>query len=282
MSVLVYHLCTDLACSQRTAPISYSSFAPYLQRHLDTSANQLSALDRTRFVLARDACAREDGFYLAFHQLFCLWSGRRRDAYDHIACSQDSVDRGFQAIGEIMGDNENLRPANLTWFSRFPVVLEGCTSIPCNYADSIDAVAIFLVRLTTSWPALRKAPSIRRYPLLVNDLRVVLNCTSPVLQTILFHVSIDDIGISGSFYGSEVERLFRADLQAHMGDEAKLDQGEIDERFRIRSSAEEHDRKLIHKYRLALRDLQQPSQSDTSMSRTYYPFVPNPVPDLYR
>lgn len=82
-------------------------------------------------------------------------------------------------------------------------------------------VATFLLRLTSSWLPLLHASYTRGYPLLVSEQSIVLNCSSTILQSILFEISAEGIGIPGGLHGSEIERLFRKDQEGHVADGAR-------------------------------------------------------------
>ncbi|KAK3500311.1 uncharacterized protein B0T23DRAFT_401761 [Neurospora hispaniola] len=80
--------------SQPLPPMTYLEFRHVLQRYTNSPAvkDRIKAgTEFARFSLLDQACIKEDGFFLALHQIYCMW---RIGVPDGHGCAQD-IDRAF-------------------------------------------------------------------------------------------------------------------------------------------------------------------------------------------
>ena len=228
----------------------YSQFAQKLDVYVRNSATKgvrASRLEFERFTLCRYACAKEDSFFLSLHQLFCLWSRQAVNVYKFLMCPPGTIDAGFRILTSILGGNKYITPRYLQFFSLYPNVLSGSTH-PRD-ETSMVGVATFLAHLCAYWDSLSKAVYSRGYPFLMTELTNVLNCLSPILQTLLFRNSVAWLYLPEGIDPEHFESLFINDQNAHTSDRISRSRARTDHERNITiSNAEQRDRELINAY----------------------------------
>jgi len=172
-------------------------------------------VERPRLQLLRDACAKQDGFFLALHQTYCIWSLSSPDAHALFLVKPDIVDAAFGILEQTLKRNDSVTRDTLTWFSRFPSPVGGLLSLSEYYTGAVAAVGHFFELLTPNWIPLVRASLTRQYPYLMDEMIVILGCLSPVLQTIFFTSSRRRLGVADGPLGIAMESLFREDQKAH-------------------------------------------------------------------
>lgn len=205
-------------------PISYTMF----NQSLNTIANGIGGiaslsreLELPRVRLLMRACQTEDGFFLALHQLLCMWSVRHDDVCGILGdFSTEQVDECFEILDVIFRPNSEVRPALLRAFSVFPDNFRALMAGPCTYPQIFPKVVRFLSCLRMYWSGMCLQVVQRRYPLLVDELVGQLGCLSPIMQCVLFTTSRRRIGIPDSSYGAAMEQLFNEDQRYHQGGSA--------------------------------------------------------------
>ena len=165
-------------------------------------------------MLLREACQKEDSFFIFLHQLFSMWSLNKQDVRTRIPLDQSTVDEAFAILETVLKKNELISPAHQQWFSRFPVPA-GQFDQWNNGTTIIQQIAGFLNALVNEYGGLALAALQRRYPFLVDELLSRLNCYSPVLQYILFTACRRRLGVPDGQFGGSVEQAFREDQQRH-------------------------------------------------------------------
>jgi zinc finger MIZ domain-containing protein len=173
-------------------------------------------VERPRFHLLRDACQREDLFFVALHQLFCLWAVEpatvlQLDGFQN----QKTVEHAFQLVTKLIRGNEGLSPVHLKWFTEFPSPLNHLIARSDHYRRSLSEVSFFLGRLTTEKSDMIQQCQQRGYPPLVDEMVNRLGLLSPVLQGVFFTASRRTLGVRDDTVGSQMERLFLQDREAH-------------------------------------------------------------------
>lgn len=173
-------------------------------------------LERPRFQLLTDACNTEDAFYVALHQLFCLWDFNRNEVLNNnLLPPQNTLSLAFRVLGQLIRDNEGLAPNHLQWFAQFPSPLNDLLRTSEPYRRTMNHVGIFLGNLTVHWADISKLCTSRGYPPLVDELVTRLGLLSPILQHVVFTAARRNLGVQDDQYGQEMERLFLQDKQGH-------------------------------------------------------------------
>ncbi|KAH8670828.1 hypothetical protein BX600DRAFT_230464 [Xylariales sp. PMI_506] len=192
-----------------------------LDHYLRQSGGEQSlsaAVERPRFLLLRQACAQEDVFFVALHQLFCVWSRNNSEA--HKLCVKGRhdtslVDNAFGLLGTILKHNSTIRPEHLQWFASFPRPLDHLHSAYPGYAKTLNQVLNCLVRLSSYWMVVNNEHRRLGYPLLVDEMLSVLWLYSPILQTIFFRASRRTLGVLDNPIGTQMDQIFGRDQESH-------------------------------------------------------------------
>lgn len=169
-----------------------------------------------RMLLLREACKMSDSFFLALHQLFCIWSRDRNEAYRYLAHPPGILDAGFTVIEQILKKNDLLSPANSFWFANLPAPLPQLLQKSPQYSSMVDSVGSFLLRVSFNFSSLTQATLRRRYPYLVEELLVELHCFSRVLQVVLFTASRRRLGVPDGPLGVTIDQAFLDDQSNHL------------------------------------------------------------------
>jgi hypothetical protein len=207
-------------------------------------------LERPRFQLLSEACNTEDSFYVALHQLFCVWDSPGRA----VIANFDGIFQGFPAtpvlavafkvLGQLIRDNEGLAPNHLKWFIDFPSPLANLVNTSEPYRKILINVGQFLSKLASDWAPLSRLCSHRGYPPLVDELRIRMGLLSPILQQIMFTATRRNLGVADDHYGEQMEKVFGQDKQGHQELAARINTGRPPSAKEI----EARNRALIDKY----------------------------------
>jgi len=208
--------------SLRQTPSSTPSLItrkPLIEQHIAASGGFESldaSVERPRFHLLLDACHREDFFFVALHQLFCLWA-IDPSAVSQIDGFQDQqlVGYAFQLVAKLIRGNEGLSPVHLKWFTEFPSPLNHLLARSDQYRSALSAVRFFLGKLKTEKSNMIQECQQRGYPPLVDEMVHRLGLLSPVLQGVFFTASRRTLGVRDDVVGPKMERLFLQDREAH-------------------------------------------------------------------
>jgi zinc finger MIZ domain-containing protein len=175
-----------------------------------------ASVERPRFLLLLDACHREDFFFVALHQLFCLWAVDP-SAVLQIDGFQDQqlVGYAFQLVAKLIRGNEGLSPIHLKWFTEFPSPLNHLLARSDQYRGALSAVRFFLGKLRTEKSSMIQECQQRGFPPLVDEMVHRLGLLSPVLQGVFFTASRRTLGVRDEVVGPQMERLFLQDREAH-------------------------------------------------------------------
>ena len=177
-----------------------------------------SSLERPRFQLLTEACNTEDKFYVALHQLFCVWDspgGRTIIAKAQGLPDTPILSVSFRVLGQLIRDNEGLAPIHLKWFADFPSPLADLLRTSEAYHKIIMKAGEFLAKLASDWAPMSRLCSNRGYPPLVDELVYRMELLSPILQQIMFTATRRNLGIVDDQFGEQMEKLFRQDKQGH-------------------------------------------------------------------
>lgn len=158
---------------------------------------------------------KRDGFFLALHQLYCIWSSSPDHALRYFPKDPTTVTRAFEVIETVLKKNQLMSDPTRTWFTQFPQPIHSLLNPPTSYTIAIRQVANFLENLAMKHTYLTNATVARRYPFLVEELTGTLGCYSPVLQHILFTACRRRLGVPDSPLAMQMEQLFREDQKHH-------------------------------------------------------------------
>ena len=116
-------------------------------------------LERPRFQLLTEACNAEDIFYVALHQLFCIWDSLRRGLLASIPefPNLQVLAISFKVLGNLIRENKGLAPMHLKWFCDFPSPLLDLMRTSEAYQRTVRNVGEYLEKLASDW-------YVRRYP----------------------------------------------------------------------------------------------------------------------
>ena len=149
-------------------------------------------VERPRLELLREACESSDLFYLVLHQLFCLEHEVRR-LNGQILGLNEMHRKGLDVVNFLLVSNKTMTSAAVSWFSNFPLPLgDLITKVP-KFASAHAKVLRFLEKMATFWNDMRDQCTKRIYPPLVDELVVLYNVESFLVQQIIFRAVLRDI-----------------------------------------------------------------------------------------
>jgi zinc finger MIZ domain-containing protein len=207
---------------QRTQVAVMPSLKPrvaMIEAHIDSVGGRMNlnaGLEKPRFQLLTEACNSEDAFYVALHQVFCVWDFDQNE----VASIQGFPDRhvlhmAFKVLGQLIRDNEQLAPNHKKWFAGFPSPLSHLMRTSEPYRNAMADVGIFLGKLAAQWVPLSMECNKRGYPPLVDELVNRMGLLSPILQGVVFTATRRTMGISDGEAGTRAESLFKRDQRDH-------------------------------------------------------------------
>ncbi|RFU26233.1 hypothetical protein B7463_g10101, partial [Scytalidium lignicola] len=195
---------------------------PWLKKLLPIIDNHVkvyplnSDFEKPRIHLLREACFNGDAFYVALHQIFCLWSidqqviqmipGIRE--YSNLTFS-------FETIGHWLRRNDGLASHHLRWFSEFPSPLSDLVAKSAPYRDAVADVGLFLKKMASDWPSFFQQCRARGYPPLVDEMLNHMKLPSPMLRRIMFIASRRNMQIHDGPLGEAVDQIFAEDQRSH-------------------------------------------------------------------
>ena len=207
-------------------------------------------LERPRFQLLSDACNTEDLFYVALHQLFCIWDSPGRATI----ASFEGVLQGipstpiladaFKVLGQLIRDNEGLAPNHLKWFIDFPSPLSDLVRTSEIYRNVLSGVGWFLSKLASEWSILSRLCVQRGYPPLIDELMHRMGLPSDILQQIMFTATRRNLGVNDDRYGEQMEKVFNEDRRGHRELAARFNTG----RPPTAKEIEKRNETLVEKY----------------------------------
>jgi hypothetical protein len=173
-------------------------------------------IEKPRFSLLRDACQNDDYFYVALHQMFCVWTSDP-DTLLKINGVPDlsTLKIAFSIVATLIRDNTSMSPQHQVWFSQFPGPLEKVMQVSGRYLQTVNQVVTFLRKLVSDWSPLTSSYHSRGYPPLVDELVHRLNLLSPVLQGVVFTATRRNLGILDDEIGAQMEQAFSQDREGY-------------------------------------------------------------------
>lgn len=176
-----------------------------------TSAGSLEDYcEKPRYRCLSDALKGNDIFYVALHQVNCLWSVERAYIHavlgDHVPLA--SINKSFEILQCVLRPNENMSNDHLRWFSEFPAPLPELLQKFHAYRYALSDVVQFLKHLSQNWERVIEDVKRRKYPLITAELIGHLRCPSPIFQTMLFTVSRRHLAIEDGPFATQLNALF--------------------------------------------------------------------------
>ncbi|KAG8169184.1 hypothetical protein KVR01_001933 [Diaporthe batatas] len=236
------------------AGLTFADLASFIDHRVDQQGGEQAlqpVVEKPRFHILRDACVKQDYFYLVLHQLYCLWSVNPQKVSDLLLGDMGTISMGFGILDSVLKKNSGFSRSNLEWCANFP-----CQHADLSHSQTVSNVATFLLRLADNWTALHEGSFNRVCPYLVDEMIGKLQCYSVVLQGILFTASRRRLGVLDGQLGTEMDHCFRKDQQDHI----------VDGQFRVLLASDEpgelerrnHD--LIQRYQKIISAVEQQGQ----------------------
>lgn len=161
-------------------------------------------VDMPRTRLLKDACEEQDLLYLAFHQIYCMHTCDPGKTAGLLNLNQMQV-RGFEAIKQLLVDNQQASPAFLQWSVNFPCALSTLVHYP-EYRGAVQQLSQSLGSLAERWIPFDQQVRSRGYPPLIDELVNEFGATSSVLLQIIFLSMCRRI--HGTNHGARLRELF--------------------------------------------------------------------------
>ncbi|KAM7207616.1 zinc finger MIZ domain containing protein [Naviculisporaceae sp. PSN 640] len=227
----------------------YSTFQPHIAEYIRSCGGEQALsneIERPRLQLLSDACAREDGFFIALHQIYMLWSSSPQHVYAVLQLPQRTADSAFAIIETVFKKNQLISTGHREWFAKFPSDINKLLQGYTQYAVAVTQVARFLEQLANHFKNLTEKSVNRKYPYLVDELLYYLACYSPVLQMIFFTASRRRLGVLDGPLGTQIEALFREDQARHVDSSTGL---QVLKPVMAAGEIEKRNQKIIQRYR---------------------------------
>ncbi|KAJ6106376.1 hypothetical protein N7512_009893 [Penicillium capsulatum] len=139
-----------------------------------------------RLQLLHDACMSQDVLYLVLHQLYCR---RFLNLTMPVWLRNDECEKGFRQMRDLLEDNRHLPREAILAFSRFPdspQMLVGETWYSATPQEVVRFLRVLAHRfLSGHKPIFGHIPT-RRYPPLVEELRLEFEVDTPVFMSVIF------------------------------------------------------------------------------------------------
>ncbi|KAH8747278.1 hypothetical protein F5883DRAFT_622544 [Diaporthe sp. PMI_573] len=196
------------------AGLTFPDLASIIDNRIDQQGGDQALqplVEKPRFHILRDACVKQDYFYLVLHQLYCLWSVNPLKVSDLLLGDTGTISMGFEILDSVLKKNSGFSRSNLEWCANFP-----CWPADLSHSPTVSKVATFLVCLANNWTALHEGSFNRVCPYLMDEMIGKLQCYSVVLQSILFTASRRRLGVLDGQLGTEMDQWFRKDQQDHI------------------------------------------------------------------
>jgi hypothetical protein len=185
--------------------------------HANPGYDHQNMLEIPRYNLLREACLEEDAFYVALHQVFCVWDLPDTTQIATIPDFPSSAVllRSFKIMAQLIRDNGSLAEAHKLWFAAFPSPLGNLLQSSVPYRKVVQDVGKFLAKLSTEWENLQTECKVRKYPPLVDEMVGRMALLSPTLQQVVFTAIRRNLGIIDDSWGQRMENLFKKDRKEH-------------------------------------------------------------------
>ncbi|KAL9620322.1 MAG: hypothetical protein Q9160_005121 [Pyrenula sp. 1 TL-2023] len=173
----------------------------------------LNTLDQQRCKLLEDACSSNDIFYVCLHKICCSAYVAELTGYPAQNLETDHLD-GVRKLEILIKPNSELSYDALAFFAEFPPSLDENRSEV--HRRIFESVRVFLHRLSTGWDRHRQSCEERGFPLFVDEMVVLFQLNSVLLQSIVFRSMHRHITKPEDHdLNLRVEKLLEADQKAY-------------------------------------------------------------------
>ncbi|OBT48464.1 hypothetical protein VE00_01399 [Pseudogymnoascus sp. WSF 3629] len=187
---------------------SLKTMLPILEQHVESCGG---ITNKTSISILWEACCMDDYFYVALHQMFCLWTlNPLLVASVLMRQEMTGLDVSFSFIRKVM-ETSAISTVNTKFFSKFPCNII-CASD--HYKLTLKRVEKFLAKLLLEWPKYSLECAQRRYPPLVAELLNRFGLYSGAFQRVIFVAIRLDMGFPNTGYGAQMDQIFNHDLAA--------------------------------------------------------------------
>lgn len=221
------YFCAELSCGALNLALrdadalplaryqSLKGFAEVIGVHIRRCGGEQALVGTSlgmRLELLRQACLQEDRFFIAFHQRFCL-SFLQKPRGPGIM-NRRIEDRAWLLIERLLRPNAEIPRTHVEWLADFPAPIDTLLRLKVGHARALDALAVFLNRISEHWIPIWQLHRRRGFPFVVSELLVGLACPSAVLQKVFFRCSWRRV--VGSLDGEEAAlQIFFEDQRRH-------------------------------------------------------------------
>ena len=154
-----------------------------VDREFRPDMEQNTELPRMR--LLREACQEEDWFYVALHQMYCLFSIQQQALAGMVGLSPKHLE-GFSVVRELIKENSLLPQERLSWFAQFPSPLQALYSQSDLYRHAVSLVKDFILVLPEAYSRFQTDCRGRGTPPLVHELVIVMKLQSLIFQRVVY------------------------------------------------------------------------------------------------
>ncbi|KFZ10822.1 hypothetical protein V501_05032, partial [Pseudogymnoascus sp. VKM F-4519 (FW-2642)] len=246
---------------------SLKTMLPILEQHVKSCGGITNNTEKRSINMLREACCTDDYFYVAFHQMFCLWT-LNPHLVTTVLMRQERTDLevSFSFIRKFM-ETSAISTVNTKFFSKFPCNII-CASD--HYKLTLKRVEKFLTKLSLEWPTYSLECAQRRYPPLVVELLNRFGLYSSTFQRVVFVAIRLDMGFPNSGYGAQMDQIFNNDLAAAHQMVARINTAYP----RTEGEIREHNQWCVNSY-TAIRTLQEQARLGLDPVRPSQPLPEN-------
>lgn len=148
----------------------------------NSNGNNFTEFQR-RLILLKDACNQGDYAFLILHQLLCM--GPTMAALIHAPVQLGLEHQAGLQILNVLLLNDLISPDDLAWLATFPLPMEQLLKTWPGLNGVYEKVFICLAKLPQAWPNALDSCISRCYPLLVDEMKLILGTDSTVLQLLI-------------------------------------------------------------------------------------------------
>lgn len=167
-----------------------------LNDFFEPRAQIINPIDHGRRTLVQEAIDKEDFFYLALSQVFCLYTCRRELVPKQLERVHPS---SWAFLEQLLCSNQAMSPLVVQWFAEFPAPMHiiFASGEAQFFMNQLVVVESFLQELPRRWEHIANLCKQRLAPPLTQEMVEELYLISPVVQTTAFRA------LARSFWGSE-------------------------------------------------------------------------------
>ena len=196
--------------------------------------------EETRFNLLRTACHSNDYFYIAFHQILCLWCADREFLKNFVSQPGQNgkvLDLGLRHMNQflIQQKADPVAAKHGKWFTTFPTEFDHLYRYSDVYKQAIYDLSASLMLITQNINRFLLQCTQRGYPPLADEIIGIFRVPSPIIQRLIFtwvrhHMGIPhDEFAEAMLQGFQQSQNFRARLSARINTNMPPTQRELED-----------------------------------------------------